>query len=299
MKLATTTGDFAAYAATQQEAMRYIAKAGFRYLDYNFGMDYGRKNGIFSGDLDGYIDDVKKECDELEVRFVQAHSPMGKPIARGNEAFLNDTLKCVEACGMLGIPNIVVHSGYETGLTVEETFERNREFYAPLLEAAERYDVNILVENFNKMHVENLYWIDNAPDLLGLIEYIDHPRFHAVWDTGHANMQEMPQDEALRLLGKHVYALHVQDNMGNADSHMAPFFGTMNLDSLMHGLIDIGYDGYFTFEAGAILPGPNKRRPFEKDTRLLKVPLELRLSAERFLYDMGKCILDAYGCFEE
>ncbi len=71
----------------------------------------------------------------------------------------------------------------------------------------------------------------------------------------------MPQQEALRILGSHVYALHVQDNMGERDQHFAPFFGTMNPDSLMQGLLEIGYQGYFTFEPN--LPPAVKRRPHE------------------------------------
>ncbi len=299
MKLATTTGDFSAYTSSQTEAMKYINQAGFKYLDYNFGVDYNRRDGVYSDDFKGHIKKIKEAASELGVKFVQSHSPMGKPIADDNEQFIKDTLICVEACGELGIPSVVVHSGYESGLTKEEAFERNRVFFTPLLEAGERCNVNILVENFNKMSKPDVYWIDNAPDLLALIEYVDHPRFHAVWDAGHGNMQDMPQDEALRLLGHHVEALHIQDNMGDRDSHMTPFLGTLNLDSVMHGLIDIDYKGYFTFEVGNIFLPANKRREYSQDTRLARAPLDLKIASEHFLYEIGKSVLSAYDCFEE
>ncbi|MBR4962268.1 MAG: sugar phosphate isomerase/epimerase, partial [Clostridia bacterium] len=212
--------------------------------------------------------------------------------------FTEDTIRCVEACGILGIPTVVVHSGYIKGLTIRETFEKNKIFYEKLFPMAEKYGVNILVENFNKMCVPGLYWIDNAADQRELIDYVNHPLFHGCWDAGHGNMQEMSQDESLRILGEHCYALHIQDNMGNDDQHMAPFFGTLNLDALMHGLIDIGYKGYFTFESGNILLPPNKRRPYEADKRLQRAPLALRLEAEKFLYAIGKTVLEAYDCFE-
>ena len=38
MKLATTTGDFYGYAKDQFEAIDYISEAGFKYLDYSFGV---------------------------------------------------------------------------------------------------------------------------------------------------------------------------------------------------------------------------------------------------------------------
>ena len=301
MKLATTTGDFGGYASTQQECLRYIRQAGFRYADYNFGMDYAARTGVYAENWKEYAEDVRRTADELGMKLIQAHSPMGKPIARGeyHEQFVADTCRCIEACAVMGIGNLVVHSGYEHGISKEECFDRNRDFFMELLTFAEPFGVNILVENFNKMCVDGLYWIDNAPDLRALIDHVNHPLFHAVWDAGHANMQDMPQDEALRIVGRHVQALHVQDNMGDTDAHLAPFFGTLNMDSLMNGLLDIGYKGYFTFEAGSIfLPG-DKRRPYEKDQRLRRAPLSLRLKAEELLYEIGKATLEAYGCFEE
>jgi sugar phosphate isomerase/epimerase len=299
MKLATTTGDFLGYTRSQTAALEHIRRAGFRYADYNFGGDFGARNGVYAPDFERYYDEVAQAAERIGIRLVQAHAPMGKPLVDPDGSFLADTLRCVDACGAWGIPNLVVHSGYVKPLTAEETFLRNREFFLPLLERAERYGVNILVENFNIMCVEGLYWIDNAPDLLRMIECVNHPLFHAVWDVGHANMQEMPQDEALRMLGKHVRALHIQDNLGDTDSHLVPFLGSLNLDAVMNGLLDIGYDGYFTFEVGGFFNPASKRRPFERDTRLASAPLELRDAFERYLYELGKCVLEKYGCFEE
>lgn len=301
MKLATTTGDFSAYAASQQESLRYIRQAGFKYADYNFGSDYNKRDGAYSADWKKHFEDVRRTADELGMTFVQAHSPMGKPIARGDyhTQFVEDTRRCIDGCAMLGIKNLVVHSGYEHGISKEECFDRNRDFFMELLTYSEQFGVNILVENFNKMCVEGMYWVDNAPDLRAMIDHVNHPLFHAVWDAGHANMQEMPQDEALRILGHHVYALHVQDNMGNEDSHLMPFCGTLSMDALMNGLKDIGYKGYFTFEAGNIFLPAQKRRPFEKDQRLVRAPLSARIKAEELLYEIGRATLEAYGCYEE
>ena len=301
MKLATTTGDFGEYTISQQDCLRYIRQAGFRYADYNFGMDLIERTGVYADNWKEYIEDVNRTAAELGIKLVQSHAPMGKPLVHNEDhpQFVADTKRCIEACALMGIPNLVVHSGYVHGITKEECFDRNRDFFMDLLTFAEPFGVNILVENFNKMCVDGLYWIDNASDLRTLIDHVNHPLFHAVWDAGHANMQEMPQDEELRIVGHHLYALHVQDNMGEQDSHLAPFFGTLNLDSLMHGLLDVGYKGYFTFEAGSIFLSGQKRRPFEKDQRLLKAPLSLRIKAEELLYEIGKATLEAYGCFEE
>ena len=228
MRLATSTGDFAPYTQTQEEALAHIRAAGFLYADYNFCTDHARRGGIYTDDFAGYLKSVARTARRLGICLVQAHAPMGRPFEDGG-ALLNDTL----------------------------------------------------------------------PDLLRMVEYIGHPLFHAVLDVGHANMQSMPQDEAIRLLGRHLYALHVQDNMGDVDTHLTPFLGTVNMDEVMTGLADIGYRGYFTFEVGGFFLPADKRRAFDRNTSLASAPIELRDAFERYLYELGKCVLKKYGCFEE
>lgn len=300
MKLATTTGDFARYTKSQEESVRYIHQAGFKYVDYNFGTDLARGNGAFADNWQENMQHLRAVADELGVKFVQSHAPMGKPIVQGPDyiPFIEINKRCIECCAILGIDRVVVHSGYEYGLTKEECFKRNKDFYMELLPLAQEKGVHVLTENFNKMHKEGVFWIDNAIDLRALLDYVDHPYFHAVWDAGHANMQDMPQDEALRIVGKHVYALHIQDNMGDHDSHVFPYLGTMNLDAVMSGLKDIGYNGYFTFEANIFLTG-DKRRQSERSDKLLNAPLSVRIKAEELLYEIGKSALQAYDCYEE
>ncbi len=299
MKLATRTADFFGYTGCQTTAMEHLRAAGFRYADYSFGSDHNGRTGIYSEGRERHLAAVAQTADRLGLRLVQAHSPMGKPLNDPDGSFLADTILCVEACGRWGIPNLVVHSGYLPNLSKAETFARNRDFLLPILREAEKYGVNILVENFNRMYKEEVYWIDNAPDLLTMIETVDHPLFHAVWDTGHANLQPMPQDEAIRILGSHIRALHVHDNLGDKDSHLLPFQGTMDMDSVLCGLRDIDYTGYFTFEVGRFFaPSANRRHDCE-ESRLAKPSIALQDAMERYLFSLGKAVLEQYGLFEE
>ena len=126
MKLATTTGDFSAYTTDQIEAITYIYEAGFRYLDYNFGVDHPERTGAYAADWQAHTERVKAHAARLGMQFVQAHSPMGRPLAEDNEEFIADTIRCIEVCGMLGIPNLVVHSGYLPNISKEECFAASR-----------------------------------------------------------------------------------------------------------------------------------------------------------------------------
>ena len=297
MKLATTTSDFAKNTADQVDALAYIAEAGFKYVDYNFDVDYEEKRGFFGNAPEEHLARIKEKASELGLKFVQAHSQMGAPIAEDNADFIEATKRCIAMSKELEIPNIVVHSGYRKGLTKEECFAENKKFFLDILEYADTLGVNVLVENFNKMSIEGLYWIDNAHDLLDFIRFVDHPRLHAVWDVGHGNMQELSQYDAVKILGDELYALHVQDNDKDDDLHMFPLLGTANIDALMHGLIEIGYKGYFTFESSRVFFP--KKREFSADSRLEKPSLDVKRKAEALLYEIGKFILSSYDCFEE
>ena len=298
MELATTTGDFAKFADHGYEAIKYISQAGFEYLDYNFNPDYDRKKGVFDPDGKNGADMILRECEKYGVSFVQAHSPMGSPITKNGEYedFILGTKKCIEVCHKIGVKELVVHSGYDKNLSKEETFERNKEFYLDILKDAEKYDVNILTENFNKICVDGYYWIDNVYDMKELIEYIDHPLLGACFDTGHANMQKESQKEQIEALGKHLKAIHVHDNMGDGDTHNALWYGTLDIDSLMEGLLSIGYDGYFTFELGNHYVCCKRN---EMSGKLATPPLEIKIETEKLIYKMGKYILETYNLFDK
>lgn len=297
MKLATTTGDFARITPDQVDTLAYIAEAGFKYIDYNFDVDYDEKRGFFGEEPEKHLENIKAKAKELGLKFVQAHSQMGAPIAEDNADFIEATKKCIAICAELEIPNIVVHSGYRMGLTREETFIENKKFFLDILEYADTLGINVLVENFNKMSIDGMYWIDNVHDLADFIKFVGHKRLHAVWDVGHGNMQELSQYEAVKILGDELYALHVQDNDKDDDLHMFPLLGTANIDALMHGLIEIGYKGYFTFESSRVF-FPKKRK-FDADSRLDTPSIEVKRKAEALLFEIGRFILSSYDLYTE
>ena len=131
MKLASTTGDFYGYTGSDKESLRLLREAGFRYADMNMGCGYAQRKGIYSDDCERYFEEVALAAEDIGIKMIQAHAPMGKPIVRGEdyEPFIEVNKRCIECCALLGIDRVVVHSGYEYGLTKEECFERNKEFY--------------------------------------------------------------------------------------------------------------------------------------------------------------------------
>ena len=306
MKLATSTGDFLAYSENIEQSLKFLHDCGFRYVNFEFSK--ARVPEVFSDNWKDYAKRVKNAADQLGMEFVQSHAPMGSPFAEDNSEFIADNIRCIRFCKELGIDSTVVHCGFGGKMTKLDNFEKNKEFYSKLLPYAEECGVNILTENFIQMHHESgTYWPDSAQELLELIEYVNHPFFHACWDFGHANSTRIPPDESLRKLGKHVLAIHVHDNQGvehpkygYPDPHMAPLFGDVNWDSVMNGLLEIDYKGAFTLETAIVFGMPKYKKPYEKDTRInnARLPLDIKLQGEKLVYSIAKYILESYNCFE-
>lgn len=310
MKLATTIGEFNAYTSTPAECVRLYEGTGFRHLDYSF------YNVIYPGSVflgEHWMDEVKaagKAAEQLGFDFVQAHSPnYNSEDPRANhEAGLLATIRSIEACDYLGIRNLVIHTGMSDQMRYpadrDAYFEASKRFLEPLIPHIEKHRVNLLIENSAEENTQGKYFFMTPEEMTDFVRYFDHPQLHVCWDTGHANMRGSNPYQDIVRLGSELRALHVQDNFGTFDEHFAPFLGTLNLDALMQGLLEIKYSGYFTFEANNFLaaahgwPHPRREFPLTSPARLASPSPALKQKAVCLLYEIGKYILEQYHCFE-
>ena len=304
MKIATTTGDFRHYCKTDEERILELHLAGFRYIDLD--MYTFTENCVYMQDnWQGEVQKLKDLASELGMQFVQAHSQGGNPLSDDEkhvDFIYRATVRSIEICKMLGIKNTVVHSGFGAGLSKEEWFEKNKKFYERLFPAMEYNDVNVLCENSTKANMGNMYFINSGKDMREFIEYVDHPKIHACWDTGHANCEGAQYNEIMAL-GKELFAIHYNDNSGRLDEHLVPFAGTLNHDEIMTALKDVGYKGYFTLESSSTLR-TNKywlgnRREFNDKTTLASPQLFMQRHLEKMLYETAEWILSSYSVLEK
>ena len=306
MKLATTIADFRFYSKTKAEATALFEGTNFKYLDLSLydPLDYFKDKNTVLKDVCDAADVAAK----LGLKFVQAHAPDGEHFIPGEkrDALIHATAVCIECCAKIGIKNLVVHPAPLKDVPYSEFFKKNLEFLNAFLPVAEKYGVNILIENGPEQHAPFSFIFSSGADMKEFLEYADHPLIHAVWDTGHANMRKMDQYKSIITLGDDLYALHIADNAGERDEHMVPFTGSCNFDAIMQGLIDSDYKGYFTFESTIIKPHngwPVSRSNWtyngETVEKLLDAPLQIKQKAVALKYEIGKYILSQYNCFEE
>ena len=122
MKIATTTGDFHLYCKNDEERIRELHRAGFRYIDLSM-YSFKPSSALMQ---DNWMDEVKRiKCvaDELGMQFVQAHSQGGNPLSEDPahlDFLIKATVRSIEICQQLGIKNTVVHSGHAEGISKDE-----------------------------------------------------------------------------------------------------------------------------------------------------------------------------------
>ncbi len=301
MKIATTIGEMFPYADYDPaKAIRLYEGTGFTALDYSFYKSIRPDSPFLTDDWLREVEEAAEAAAQLGFTFVQAHSPDYNPLGNAadteyHEIGMRATLRSIEACGRLGIPNIVVHTGYDPQMLYpddkETYFWANMPFIEALYPAMEKWHVRVCIENSAEANMGKSYAFMTAEDMNDFLDYADHPLLGACWDTGHGILRGIPPYQELTGLGKNLHAIHFHDNNGQWDSHGAPFFGVMDVDSVMCGLYDIGFTGPLTFEANDFLP-------FRNDPAkgvLGQTPVRLKQASLAMLYQIGVTCLEAYG----
>ncbi len=316
MKIATTTGDFLtgwgdydSYTPNPFDVvsiLKKLSECGFKYIDLSFGSLACKESPLMADDWHDWVKILAKSAEELGLQFVQAHSSDSVYAKGTQQENCNKMIKRqIEACGILGIKNIVVHALYTQNGTREDFLEKNYEFYSELLKTAERANVCICTENTCVKNCPT-YYIVCADDFHRLDEKLGkHQNFGCCWDVGHAHVEGVDQYEEIMAFGERLKAVHIHDNLSTGDFHMQLYSGNCCFDAIVIGLIDIGFKGFFTLESFSI-PSPQnflgKKRFYKNGVEYDKIrilPLELKMQSEKLMYNTARFMLESYDCFEE
>lgn len=284
--------------------VRELSEAGFKYLDlslYSF-----RDDSIWmQDDWENKATELKEYADEQGVTFIQSHLPSCNPLDKElwTSTSSKYTIRAIEVCAALGIENAVIHPGQADDLTEKDAyFSALSEALKVLFPTIEKHKVNLLIENSTRMFLGNKYNFYTGASLKEFLDYLDHPLVHAVWDTGHANV-EGHQYEDIIALGSHLKGLHIHNNDGRDDQHRSPLMGNMDMDGIMKALVEIDYQGYFTLEVSDTYidvvvgrVGTGKDAKFEKALQKME---ELSTEPRKMLYEVTKECLIAYDLFQE
>lgn len=303
MKLSTTTCDLAAYYQDKSIAapLKGMKATGFTHIDLSMSKILYKDSPWLTED--GWkkeVEDCISVANSEEFDLCQAHSPYINAFDNDErtQALVTALSNSIKACSMLGIKNTVVHPIALYGATPAQFTKKNIEYYKQFDELSQKENVNILMENSSSKWNPQCY-IRTGKELSEFVELANIKNMYVCWDIGHGNVQGLNQYVELCNIGKKLKAIHIHDNYGNEDSHVMPLVGVTNFDDVMRGLIDIEYDGNFTFEACSTLRGanawPNYRKNIKEDNILSNPPLFIQQKQQNVMYELGKWMLESYG----
>ena len=261
-----------------------LKKCGFDSVDYNTGyllpgsaITKGPLTEFFDQDMDAilaHFAPIKVAADENGIAFSQMHAPFPlwlKEREDVNRYLIMVVEKLCRACAFLGCPAIVVHPITRT--LKEDEIATNFALYRALIPVAKETGVKICLEN---MFISfNGHMLEGAcADVDEVCMYIDTLNAEAgadcfgyCLDVGHANLMGKKLRHFVRTLGNRLTVLHLHENNGVLDQHMAPYTQTavtttksaMDWESFIQGLREIGYKGdlsFETFHATDLTPAP-------------------------------------------
>ena len=238
-------------------SMETCAKAGYRVLDINFCMAMNPDSPLRGDDWEAYVRSVGRLAEKLGVRFNQSHLPYYDVAAeRGTEkAAVMERLirRSIIGSAMLGAKWCVTHPFTEWDAQGDTAVsrQRNLDYYGQHLDLARKWGVGIALENdfeYYPGQPRRRVFCASIEELAALCDAFSDPLIGVCYDFGHANLTGGFHRKNLNLLGSRLKAVHVQDNHGEKDEHLLPFFGSIDWREAMAGLADIRYPGALTFE---------------------------------------------------
>ena len=256
-----------------REGYGAFAQAGFEGIDWNLDHAWkasdlkdGSYEGkcIFEKPLEEVIAHYASELETIRengLEISQAHAPFpcvvwGKPEVTDYAVKVYE--RNIEYCDYIGCKNLVIHGisrpADKNDESIKEIYERNYDLYSRLIPVLKGTGVTVCLENLftqykgmkNQGHCSDPHSACEIIDALN--EKAGEEKFGLCLDTGHLNLLRIDIREYAAVLGRRIKCLHVHDNNGSSDQHMAPLTGTVNWGNFCSSLRDAGYDGDLSFE---------------------------------------------------
>jgi sugar phosphate isomerase/epimerase len=211
-----------------------------------------------SGHLHDWINapqETRAQASEHGVGIISVHSPIAGWMnnlrdENARRKSVQTAISCFVPAREVGAGVVVVHPTCgEEPLTVE-TLDGNREramrSLKELADAAGEIGIRLAVENLpargtcrpGALISEVLEMIDGLGDHVGVCI-----------DAGHSHSNGQDPAAEVRLAGKRIFDVHIQDNDGQGqDQHLIPGEGTADWKSFLAALDEVDYDGGRIFE---------------------------------------------------
>lgn len=188
------------------------------------------------------------------VGFHQGHLWLEADVTDpGKPGTVDGMKKWLDLFAAAGVRCAVIHPGGAAlraqGAEAARIHEANVRAFTELCRHAHGGPLVLCIENMTETPVEAL---------LKIVRDVGSPHLAICLDTGHLHLVKGDHAAFIRAAGPHLRALHVADNDGSCDQHLAPYGrGTVPWKSVLPALRECGYADLFNLE----IPGERRCPP--------------------------------------
>lgn len=163
------------------------------------------------------------------------------------------TRRCLELARELGSPNISVTSGRSLpGCPPERGWELLVDSLREIVRQAEALGVGVGIE------YEPTLLIENAEEVLRLLEDIPSPCLGVNLDIGHSHLAGEDTVQVIHRMGDRIFNLHLEDIRGRKHYHLLPGLGEIDFRRILQALVEVGYRRFVTVELYSYVDGPEE-----------------------------------------
>lgn len=270
---------------TIRQTLDALRAAGFDYVDANLWSLGGHGQPLSQDNWQDWAYETREYADKIGIKFRQTHGQTLSGMQWDDPNYADaayvwaTNYRCIETTKILGAEWMVMHPAnlpHAPLYSREQAREVNLAYLAPYIEAAKRIGIGIAVENMVDFGNRRRRYCGGDPEeLIELVDVIGDPAVGICIDTGHAHVSGIHVGSFIRMVGDRLKATHIDDNNRDGDTHLPPFFGSVDWRDVMQALRDIHYQGDFSFELGS-----------------QKMPDAARPNWCRFIHDLGVDLLN-------
>jgi len=231
-------------------AIENLAKLGYDGIEI-----WGGRPHAFRDDLVDEFAELKKLAAGLKIEicnFIPAQFRYPSLLCSDNERVRKDSIGYITAAmrnaKALGCPSVSLCPGmvpWDRDLgTGRKALMRS---FRELSEINRDYGLMLLVEPAHRFETNLILTIE---DCVRALDELKDPSFGILLDVGHCHVNGEDLPAAVKLANSHPLHIHLDDNMGDADSHFNLGEGNIDFARLREALDEIGYDGFLSTELG-------------------------------------------------
>ncbi len=224
---------------------------------------------VLDGDWKELVEEYQMALDGLPGELAM-HGPFldmasGSPDPLIREVVRQRLEHSLEISAMLDARTIVFHPNFIASIHNEryrsQWTDRQTDFWAPLAERAQGLGLVIALENM---------WEFDPYIIQEVLRQIDSPALRACIDVGHTQLfSSIDLDNWLEVMAPYLVHLHLNNNLGKVDEHLAFDDGVINYEEVMPKLRALPLHPAFSLEIEQVAD-------IRRSLRYLELPFKAR-----------------------